>query len=116
MRSASWVRQQPRAIRARSRPTTGARPTPRPRDRRGRRRGGSDAVSITSSAAGARLDEDSQLEVRPLSYTDLPAVLGIERRVFPTPWSLAMFVLELSKQTGICLAAVQRGAEARTPP
>jgi ribosomal-protein-alanine N-acetyltransferase len=26
--------------------------------------------------------------------------------VFPTPWSLAMFVLELSKQTGVCLAAV----------
>jgi ribosomal-protein-alanine N-acetyltransferase len=32
-------------------------------------------------------------------------VIGIERRVFPTPWSLAMFVLELSKQSGICLAA-----------
>ena len=72
-------------------------------------------MSITSSAAGARLDEDSQLEVRPLSYTDLPAVLGIERRVFPTPWSLAMFVLEISKQTGICLAAVERGAEAQAP-
>jgi ribosomal-protein-alanine N-acetyltransferase len=28
--------------------------------------------------------------------------------VFPTPWSLAMFVLELSKQTGICLAATER--------
>jgi [ribosomal protein S18]-alanine N-acetyltransferase len=36
-------------------------------------------------------------------------VLAIERRVFPTPWSLAMFVLELSKQTGICLAAMDRG-------
>jgi [ribosomal protein S18]-alanine N-acetyltransferase len=71
-------------------------------------------VSTTSSATGASLGEDSQLEVRPLSYTDLPAVLGIERRVFPTPWSLAMFVLELSKQTGICLAAVERGAGA--PP
>jgi ribosomal-protein-alanine N-acetyltransferase len=72
-------------------------------------------MSITSSAAGMRLGGDSQLEVRPLSYTDLPAVLGIERRVFPTPWSLAMFVLELSKQTGICLAAVERGADAAAP-
>ena len=33
-------------------------------------------------------------------------MIAIERRVFPTPWSLAMFVLELSKQSGICLAAV----------
>ena len=46
------------------------------------------------------------VEVRRLLYTDLPDVIAIERRVFPTPWSLAMFVLELSKQSGICLAAV----------
>jgi [ribosomal protein S18]-alanine N-acetyltransferase len=45
------------------------------------------------------------LEVRRLTYSDLPAVLAIERRSFPTPWSLAMFVLELSKPSGICLAA-----------
>jgi len=32
-------------------------------------------------------------------------VIAIERRAFPTPWSLAMFVLELSKPSGICLAA-----------
>jgi ribosomal-protein-alanine N-acetyltransferase len=63
----------------------------------------------TTSTAGVPVGEDAQLDVRPLSYTDLPAVLAIERRVFPTPWSLAMFVLELSKQTGICLAAVERG-------
>ncbi len=43
--------------------------------------------------------------VRRLSYGDLPAVLSIERRSFPTPWSLAMFVLELSKPSGVCLAA-----------
>jgi ribosomal-protein-alanine N-acetyltransferase len=48
------------------------------------------------------------IEIRPLVYPDLPEVLAIERRVFPTPWSLAMFVLELSKQTGICLAARER--------
>jgi len=43
--------------------------------------------------------------VRQLAYSDLPAVIAIERRSFPTPWSLAMFVLELSKPSGICLAA-----------
>jgi ribosomal-protein-alanine N-acetyltransferase len=45
------------------------------------------------------------LAVRRLSYSDLPAVISIERRSFPSPWSLAMFVLELSKPSGICLAA-----------
>jgi ribosomal-protein-alanine N-acetyltransferase len=34
-------------------------------------------------------------------------VIAIERRAFPTPWSLAMFVLELSKPSGICLAATR---------
>jgi ribosomal-protein-alanine N-acetyltransferase len=48
---------------------------------------------------------DSPLEIRRLSYSDLPQVIAIERRSFPTPWSLAMFVLELSKPSGICLAA-----------
>jgi [ribosomal protein S18]-alanine N-acetyltransferase len=45
------------------------------------------------------------VEIRRLGYGDLPAVLAIERRAFTTPWSLAMFVLELSKPSGICLAA-----------
>jgi ribosomal-protein-alanine N-acetyltransferase len=49
--------------------------------------------------------EGSTLKIRRLSYGDLPSVIAIERRSFPTPWSLAMFVLELSKPTGICLAA-----------
>ena len=53
--------------------------------------------------------EQAPLEIRRLSYPDLPQVIGIERRVFPTPWSLAMFVLELSKASGICLAAVRDG-------
>jgi ribosomal-protein-alanine N-acetyltransferase len=47
------------------------------------------------------------VQIRRLAYPDLPQVVAIERRVFPTPWSLAMFVLELSKQTGICLAATE---------
>ena len=45
--------------------------------------------------------------IRRLAYSDLPAVIAIERRSFPTPWSLAMFVLELSKPSGICLAAIE---------
>ena len=44
--------------------------------------------------------------IRRLTYADLPQVIAIERRSYPTPWSLAMFVLELSKPSGICLAAV----------
>jgi ribosomal-protein-alanine N-acetyltransferase len=46
------------------------------------------------------------LDIRRLTYADLPQVIAIERRAFPTPWSLAMFVLELSKPAGICLAAL----------
>ena len=48
--------------------------------------------------------EPAPLTIRKLAYGDLPAVLAIERRSFQTPWSLAMFVLELSKPSGICLA------------
>ncbi|HWW90356.1 MAG TPA: ribosomal protein S18-alanine N-acetyltransferase [Solirubrobacteraceae bacterium] len=56
-----------------------------------------------------QVDRSPLVEVRRLLYTDLPDVIAIERRVFPTPWSLAMFVLELSKQSGICLAALCEG-------
>ncbi len=48
------------------------------------------------------------MHVRRLAYSDLPAVLAIERRAFDTPWSLAMFVLELSKPMGICLTVTDR--------
>lgn len=47
------------------------------------------------------------ISIRQLGYSDLPQVIAIERRAFPTPWSLAMFVLELSKPSGVCLAAVK---------
>jgi ribosomal-protein-alanine N-acetyltransferase len=53
-----------------------------------------------------RTREGRMLRIRKLSYSDLPAVISIERRSFGTPWSLAMFVLELSKPSGICLAVV----------
>jgi [ribosomal protein S18]-alanine N-acetyltransferase len=45
------------------------------------------------------------IQVRRLTFADLPEVVAIERRAFTSPWSLAMFVLELSKPSGICLAA-----------
>ena len=48
-------------------------------------------------------------DIRRLTYADLPQVIAIERRAFPTPWSLAMFVLELSKPGGVCLAARRDG-------
>jgi ribosomal-protein-alanine N-acetyltransferase len=60
---------------------------------------------MMASAAKLPPDRFLSLEIRRLTYPDLPQVIAIERRVFPTPWSLAMFVLELSKQSGICLAA-----------
>ena len=56
---------------------------------------------------------NDNVEIRRLTYSDLPHVIAIERRAFPTPWSLAMFVLELSKPSGICLAAVRQRAAGR---
>ena len=52
---------------------------------------------------------NEQVEIRRLTYSDLPQVIAIERQAFPTPWSLSMFVLELSKPSGICLAALVDG-------
>ncbi len=46
------------------------------------------------------------MRIRTLGYSDLPQVIAIERRAFSAPWSLAMFVLELSKPSGVALAAV----------
>jgi ribosomal-protein-alanine N-acetyltransferase len=53
-----------------------------------------------------------QATIRPLTYSDLPQVIAIERRSFGAPWSLAMFVLELSKPSSICLAALGSPGEA----
>ena len=51
--------------------------------------------------------EAADLTVRALSFSDLPQVISIERRAFTSPWSLGMFVIELSKPSGIHLAAVR---------
>ena len=55
------------------------------------------------------MTQQPELAIRNLGYGDLPAVAAIERRAFPTPWSIAMFVLELSKPSGLCLAALRGG-------
>jgi [ribosomal protein S18]-alanine N-acetyltransferase len=68
----------------------------------------SDGVSETAATENAPLAGSggpAAPSIRPLTYGDLPAVLALERRSFPAPWSLAMFVLELSKPSGVCLAA-----------
>jgi [ribosomal protein S18]-alanine N-acetyltransferase len=62
-----------------------------------------------SEIAEDKHEVETAVRIRRLSYGDLPSVLAVERRSFPTPWSLAMFVLELSKPSGICLAATANG-------
>ena len=64
---------------------------------------------MSAQFAAEVTSEEPRLRIRRLTYPDLPQVIGIERRAFPTPWSLAMFVLELSKASGVCLAAVSGG-------
>ena len=54
------------------------------------------------------MNSSTSVTIRPLGYADLPQVIAIERRAFPTPWSLAMFVLELSKPSSVCLAAADQ--------
>jgi ribosomal-protein-alanine N-acetyltransferase len=63
---------------------------------------------VSRSRRGAVL-QPAEIEIAPLTYADLPKVIAIERRSFPAPWSLAMFVLELSKPSSICLGAVHAG-------
>ena len=66
-------------------------------------------VGVSEAASGKPSEVIGEPGVRRLAYSDLPAVISIERRSFPAPWSLAMFVLELSKPSGICLAASSGG-------
>jgi ribosomal-protein-alanine N-acetyltransferase len=62
---------------------------------------------VSETLSKQPIEVTQKVQVRRLAYSDLPAVIAIERRSFPTPWSLAMFVLELSKPSGICLAATK---------
>ena len=47
--------------------------------------------------------------IRRLAYADLARVVAIERRAFPAPWSLPMFLLELAKPGCIALACEEYG-------
>src|SRR3954452_9920769 len=62
-------------------------------------------------STGATIETGRSLpvQVRRLTYGDLPDVIAVERRAFPAPWSLAMFVLELSKPASICVGAISNG-------
>jgi ribosomal-protein-alanine N-acetyltransferase len=84
------------------RSTSALEEKPRPEHARG------SAGSRRAAPSGARLAR-VPLEIRTLTYGDLPDVIAIERRSFPAPWSLAMFVLEVSKPTSICVGAVSDG-------
>jgi ribosomal-protein-alanine N-acetyltransferase len=61
--------------------------------------------ALETTAAATALRERPDLEIRTLTYGDLPDVIAVERRSFPAPWSLAMFVLELSKPSSVCIGA-----------
>lgn len=65
----------------------------------------SETAATDNPAPGLDRGAPGSISVRRLTYADLPSVLSIERRSFRAPWSLAMFVLELSKPSGVCLAA-----------
>jgi ribosomal-protein-alanine N-acetyltransferase len=54
-------------------------------------------------------EEPEQIAIRRLGLGDLPQVIAIERRAFVTPWSSAMFVLELSKASSISVGAFLPG-------
>jgi ribosomal-protein-alanine N-acetyltransferase len=64
-------------------------------------------ASVTNAPPSTSGPDNAAFEIRRLGFADLPQVVAIERRSFPTAWSLAMFVLEVSKPSGICLAAVR---------
>lgn len=66
-------------------------------------------AGVSETLPSEEVEALSGVRIRQLAYSDLPAVISVERRSFPTPWSLAMFVLELSKPSGACLAASDGG-------
>ncbi len=47
------------------------------------------------------------LDIRRLDISDLRAIVQIEQRAYPTPWSRSMFASELAKPTSICLGAFE---------
>jgi ribosomal-protein-alanine N-acetyltransferase len=50
--------------------------------------------------------------LRPMQRSDLDAVLAIEQRAFPQPWSRSFFEKELAAPQARCTVAVQREPDA----
>lgn len=65
------------------------------------------ATEVQIGTGSSLETEPLPFEIRQMGYSDLPAVLAMERRSFRAPWSLAMFVLELSKPSGVNLVATE---------
>jgi ribosomal-protein-alanine N-acetyltransferase len=40
--------------------------------------------------------------IRPMQFTDLETVAGIEKRIYAVPWSLAVFSGQLARETALC--------------
>lgn len=49
--------------------------------------------------------------IRDMSFKDLPAVLRIERQSFPSPWSAAMFVLEMTRSGSLTFVSENSSGE-----
>jgi [ribosomal protein S18]-alanine N-acetyltransferase len=47
--------------------------------------------------------------VRPMQFTDLEAVVAIERRAFTMPWPIDIFSSQLARESSICLVCVFDG-------
>ena len=54
----------------------------------------------------ARTPRQIAVELRPMRRTDLDAVLAIEERAFPQPWSRSFFEKELAAPQASCTVAV----------
>ncbi|MFY9264483.1 MAG: ribosomal protein S18-alanine N-acetyltransferase [Solirubrobacterales bacterium] len=52
---------------------------------------------------------EQAFELRRMEIADIAEALEVEKACFPTPWSSAMFVLELSKSSSICIVATRDG-------
>lgn len=65
-------------------------------------------VGLTETAP-AMQPAPAEALIRRLEINDLPAVIKIERRSFPAPWSSAMFLSELTRPAAQCFAAVAGG-------
>ena len=55
--------------------------------------------------------EITRIEIAPMSAADIPAVLEIERRSFPTPWPRDAYIHELeNNRTAVYMVAQREGA------